>query len=129
MEGNDIDLETDTNFSPDFNDEGMNNEDTISPIIINNGPNFTPDNNDEENNNVDNISPIQMNDGDDHENNTNADNEILETRKSILLLGMSTVDVQETVKTKGSTNSLDEISTTTAQQCVTRNIISTTDNR
>ena len=58
MEGNDIDLETDTNFPPDIDDERMNNEDTISPIIINNGPNVTPDNNVEENNNKDNISPI-----------------------------------------------------------------------
>ena len=109
MEGNDIDLETDTNISPDFNDEEMNNKDTISPIITNNGPNFTPDNNDEENNNKDNISPIQMNDCDDHGNNTNADNEILETQKSTILLGMSTVNVQETVKTRGSTNNLNEI--------------------
>ena len=72
VEGNDNELETATIFSTDIDDEKMNNEDTISPIIINNGPNVTPDNNDEENNNEYNISPIQINDGDDHENNTNA---------------------------------------------------------
>ena len=47
VERNNNELETDTNFSSDINDEEMNNEDTISLIIINNGPNVTPDNNDE----------------------------------------------------------------------------------
>ena len=41
---------------------------------------------------------------------------------------MSTVDIQETLKTQGNTNMLDKISEITTQQCVTKNI-STTDGR
>ena len=42
---------------------------------------------------------------------------------------MSTVNVEETMKTKGTNNILHEISAKTAQQCVTTNAISTTDGR
>ena len=51
------------------------------------------------------------------------------TNRSILLLGMSTVDVQESASIKGTSNNLHELSTTTAKQCVAENIISTTDGR
>ena len=50
-------------------------------------------------------------------------------KTSILLLGMSTVDVQESANIKGTTNNLHELSTTIAKQFVARNIISTTDGR
>ena len=63
-----------------------------------------------------------MNNDDDHDDSTNTDNEIMETRKSILVLGMSTINVQEIVKTKGSTDILDKISTTTARHCSARKL-------
>ena len=123
------DFETNTNFSPDNDDEETNNEDNINSILTNNDPNFSLDNNDEEIDTKDNISQILISDDDDHGNNTNIHNGIMETQKSILFLGMYTVNVQETVKLKGSNKILDKISTTTAHKYVTRNIISTKDQR
>ena len=118
--GNNTNFETDPNVSLDNDEEETNNKDDISRLLTNN---------EKGSNNVDNISPILMDNDDDHGDNTNIDNGIMETRKLILLLGMSTVDVEETVKSKGSTNILDEVSTTTACQCVTRNYISINDSR
>ena len=70
-----------------------------------------------------------MNSNDNQEDSTASVNEIMETGKSILLLGMSTVDVEETVKTKGSRNITDKCLTTTARNCVLKNIISINDGR
>ena len=117
---NNTDVETDPIASPENDKEESTNKHNISELLTNN---------DEENNIVDNISPILMNNDNNHDDSTNTDNEIMETRKSILLLGMSTVDVQEIVETKGSTNILVEILTTTARQCVIRRIISINDGR
>ena len=89
--------------SPDNDEEESTNEDNINGLI-------TSD--DEENNIVDNINPILMNSDDNQEDSTDSVNEIMETGKSILLLGMSTVDVEGTVKTKGSRNITDECLTT-----------------
>ena len=70
-----------------------------------------------------------MNSDDDQEDSTDSVNEIMETGKPILLLGISTVDVEGTVKTKGSRNITDECLTTTARNCVIKNIISINDGR
>ena len=70
-----------------------------------------------------------MNNDDDQDDSTNTANEIMETGKAILSLGMSTVDVQETVKTYGSRNIMDQCLTTTACYCVIRQIISINDGR
>ena len=54
--------------------------------------------------------------------NTDTDHNLLGKQKSILILGMSTVDVQETLKNQGNTDILDKISVLTTQQCVTKKI-------
>ena len=59
----------------------------------------------------------------------NNDNERRNKQKSILILGMSTVDVRRSLDKKGNTGILDNISIKTAKQCVTQKIISTSDGR
>ena len=117
---NNSNIETDPMVSPDNDEEESTNADNINGLL-------TSD--DEENNIVDNINPILMNSDDDQEDSTDSVNEIMETGKSILLLGMFTVDVEGTVKTKGSRNIMDECLTTTARNCVIKNIISINDGR
>ena len=53
----------------------------------------------------------------------------METGKTILLLDMSTVDVQETVKTCGGSNITDKCLTTMARHCVIKQIIPINDGR
>ena len=75
---NNTNFKTDPNVSLDNDEEETNNKDNISGLLTNN---------DEGSNKVDNISLILINNDNDHGDSTNTDNEIMETRKSILLLG------------------------------------------
>ena len=63
------------------------------------------------------------NDNDNQVDRTNTANEIVETGKAIILLGMSTINVQETVKSYGGSNITDECLTTMARDCVIKQII------
>ena len=71
-------------------------------------------------NNKDINDLIVTNNDDINGRNTDTDHNLLGKQKSILILGMSTVDVQEMLKNQGNTVILDEISVITAQQCVTK---------
>ena len=114
---------------------GNNNTDQTDSIISTN--NDVQESSNKDNNNVgptnndtgvDSVNNTTNNDNN-QVDNTSTGNGIVEAGKAILLLGMSTVDVQETVKTYRRGNITDECSTTMASDCVVNQLISTTDGR
>ena len=115
LENNNTD-ETDTIISTNNDVEESTNKDNN---------NVGPTNNDTEADSVNNTN----NDVNNQVDNTSTANEIVETGTAILLLGMSTVNVQETMKTYRRGNITDECSTTMARDCVVNQLISTTDGR
>ena len=86
-------------------------------------------NDDEENNIEDNFDPNPLKVVVNQNNNSNTDNGQLVPHKSILLMGMSTVNIEETAKTKGTTIVSNPITPAMARHCVNRKIISVTDGR
>ena len=86
-------------------------------------------NDDEENNIEDNFDPNTLKVVVNQNNNSHTDNGQLVPHKSILLMGMSTVNIEETAKTKGTTIVSNPITPAMARHCVNRKIISVTDGR
>lgn len=93
-------------------------------------PQFSSDVNDEETNNEYNISWLLINDDDVDGNNTDADNHILDEneqsqkKRQFFYWECLLLTYKKRWK-KGTHNIEHELSTTTAQQCASRNIIST----
>ena len=75
------------------------------------------------------MDPKLLNGDVNQNDNPNTDNELLVPQKSILLMGMSTVNIEETAKTKGTAIVSNQISPTMARRCVNRKIISINDGR
>ena len=102
---------TDTDYpSPDDDDI---NEDNITVSL---------NADDDVGDNKDINEQLVTNDDDSNERNTDTNHNQPREQKSILILVMSTVDVQETLKNLGNTVVVDKTSVLTAEQCVVKKI-------
>ena len=109
---------TDTDYSSLDDDDEKENRTILSP-----------NNNDNVDDNTEINDQLASDNEDNERRDKNNDTNQLVKQKSILILGMSTVDVQRTLIKKGISDILDEITLSTAKQCVARKIISPSDGR
>ena len=107
--GDDDENNIDTDYSSAEDGDTNKNNTILSPNTDNN----VGDNTD--------INDLLVTDTEENDRrNTNKDHNQLGEQTSILLLGMSTVNVQRMLNKKGNTDMLDKISLLTAQQCVAK---------
>ena len=108
-------------------DDDGNNTDTDYPSPDDddiNGNNITVSLNADDNvgANKDINEQLVTNNDDSNGRNTDTDHNLPGKQKSILILGMSTVDVQETLKNLGNTVVVDKTLVLTAEQCVIKKL-------
>ena len=108
-----------------YGEDGRNNTDADYSSLDNDDKKKhrtrpSPSNNDTVDNNIEINDQLVTDNKDNEIRNKNNDTSQLGKQKSILILGMSTVDVQRTLIKKGISDISDEITLSTAKQCVAR---------